>query len=129
MEIGDGEHRHVEKFEWRRSHGSEVKRIGGKAAWGWKLLRMGNDMGGDDHDHDESGERVDGLSSDNKEIVAVWAESSSFKSMSKIGDFEFRGSGATGELGQLWSIMAAVSCMCIWQKTMQVATVNGIAAA
>jgi hypothetical protein len=36
-----------------------------------------------------------------------------------MGDLEYRGTGATGELGQLWSIMAAVTCMCIWQKSKQ----------
>jgi hypothetical protein len=36
-----------------------------------------------------------------------------------MGDLEYRGTGATGELGQLWSIMAAVTYMCIWQKSKQ----------
>jgi hypothetical protein len=64
--------------------------------------------------------RVDGYSSDQKEVVAVWAHAGTLKTArSKMGDLEYRGTGATGELGQLWSIMAAVTYMCIWQKSKQ----------
>ncbi|KAH6844738.1 hypothetical protein B0I37DRAFT_378167 [Chaetomium sp. MPI-CAGE-AT-0009] len=91
----------VERFEWRRSHGQEVKKV--------------------------EGGRGDGLTSDGKEVVAVWADPGTL-SLSKLGQFEFRGSGATGELGLLWSIMAVMSCMCIWQKTMQSAMTAGVVA-
>jgi hypothetical protein len=122
MEIGDGPHRRVERFEWRRSRGSEVRSIADKSRWGyggWKLLRMG-DESNDGGDHAKSGMRVDGYSSDQKEVVAVWAHAGTLKTArSKMGDLEYRGTGATGELGQLWSIMAAVTYMCIWQKSKQ----------
>ncbi|KAK3294449.1 uncharacterized protein B0H64DRAFT_443528 [Chaetomium fimeti] len=123
MEVGDGQHRRVERFEWRRSRGSEVRSIADQSRWGyggWKLLRMGDESDDSSGGHGKSGARVDGYSSDQKEVVAVWAHAGTVKSaMSKMGDFEYRGSGATGELGQLWSIMAAMTCMCIWQKGKQ----------
>jgi hypothetical protein len=67
------------------------------------------------------------LTSDGKEVVAVWANPGTL-SFSKLGHFEFRGSGAIGELGTLWSIMAVMSCMCIWQKSMQSAITTGVVA-
>jgi hypothetical protein len=122
MEIGDGQHRRVERFEWRRSRGSEVRSIADQSRWGhagWKLLRMG-DESNDSKDQKKSGARMDGYSSDQKEVVAVWAHAGTMKSArSKVGDFGYRGSGATGEFGQLWSIMAVMTCMCIWQKSKQ----------
>ncbi|GAB1320951.1 hypothetical protein MFIFM68171_11161 [Madurella fahalii] len=124
MEVGEGRSRRLEKFEWRRSHGSEVKSLG-KGGWGWKLVRVGNDMS--ESYAGEEIDRADGLTSDGKEVVAVWANITA--TLTKIGEFEFRGSGATGELGQQWSIMAAVSCMCIWQKSMQTTITTGTAAA
>lgn len=130
MEVGRGQ---VERFEWRRSRGGEVKGVEGGSGWGWKLVRMGaGDAGGVEeaaegrhgHGGDEDG---NGLTSDGKEVVAVWANPGTL-SFSKLGQFEFRGSGATGELGTLWSIMAVMSCMCIWQKSMQSAITAGVVA-
>lgn len=40
MQVGEGESRHIERFEWRRSHGAEVKSVG-EGKWGWKLVRLG----------------------------------------------------------------------------------------
>ncbi|KAK3291046.1 uncharacterized protein B0H64DRAFT_51091 [Chaetomium fimeti] len=130
MEVGNGNGaRQVERFEWRRSRGGEVKGVEGGSGWGWKLVRMGAGEAGaaaaEGHGHAEEG--VDGLTSDGKEVVAVWANPGTL-SLTKLGQFEFRGSGATGELGLLWSIMAVMSCMCIWQKTMQSAITTGVVA-
>lgn len=122
MQIGTGPHAHVERFEWRRSRGAEVKGVEGGSGWGWKLVRMGSDASrgeglpadGEDWDDDS---RPDGRTSDGKEVVAVWADAG--MSLSRMGALEYRGSGATGELGLPWSIMAAVTCMCIWQLRQQ----------
>lgn len=130
--VENGPSRWVEKFEWRHSHGNEVKNVEGGSGWGWKLVRVGRDdarPGGltAEDDDEGGGDRADGLASDGKEIVAVWADPGSL-SLSKMGTFEFRGSGATGELGKLWSVMAILSCMCIWQDRMRQTTTIGVAA-
>ena len=78
------------------------------------------DESNNSRDHARSGAKVDGYSSDQKEVVAVWAHAGTVKNArSKMGDFEYRGRGATGEFGQLWSIMAVMTCICIWQKSKQ----------
>jgi hypothetical protein len=105
MQIGSGADARAERFEWRRSHGAAVKEVEGGSGWGWKLVRIMNkrDQVGDD--------------GDGEEVVAVWADAG--LSLSRMGAFEYRGSGATGELGLLWSIMAVVTCMCVWQMRQQ----------
>ncbi|KAF7560786.1 hypothetical protein G7046_g3360 [Stylonectria norvegica] len=122
MEVGTGPSRQVERFEWRRSRGSEVKSLG-RSSWGWKLVRVGVEIAGVPAPADTSKlpgyEAVDGWTSDGKEVVAVWADASK-TSMMTIGEFEYRGSGATGELGALWRLMAATSSLCIWARTSQI---------
>ncbi|KAF5020051.1 hypothetical protein F66182_7932 [Fusarium sp. NRRL 66182] len=119
MQVGQGHSRHVERFEWRRSHGSEVKRMG-EAKYGWKFVRLGHgaEEPGDGNPNDEP-DRGDGFTRDGFEVVAVWAGSGDWKSMSKIGTFQLCGSGASGELGPQWQLMALMTCMCFWQKTMR----------
>ncbi|KAK4446232.1 hypothetical protein QBC34DRAFT_440971 [Podospora aff. communis PSN243] len=92
MQIGSS----VERFEWRRSHGDAVKEVEGGSGWGWKLVRVVGE---------------------GEEVVAVWADAG--LSLSRMGAFEYRGSGATGELGLLWGVMAVVTCMCVWQMRQQ----------
>ncbi|KAK7429324.1 hypothetical protein QQZ08_004136 [Neonectria magnoliae] len=126
IQVGEGSDRHIERFEWRHSRGSEVKSVG-QSGFGWKLVRLGSGMAGEGNE--EVADQGDGFTKDGKEIVAVWADSKAFKSISNIGEFQFRGSGATGELGTLWGLAAVVSCMCIWLHTMQQASVANAAAA
>ncbi|KAJ4257391.1 hypothetical protein NW762_008511 [Fusarium torreyae] len=122
MQVGEGSNRHIERFEWRRSHGSEVKSVG-DGKWGWKLVRLGHgsEEPSDDNPNDEP-DRGDGFTSDGKEVVAVWADSGDWKSMSKIGTFQLVGSGAGNELGTQWKLMALMSCLCFWQKMMRDST-------
>ncbi|KAK5651430.1 hypothetical protein OQA88_12518 [Cercophora sp. LCS_1] len=101
--VGDA----TERFEWRRSRGEEVKDVRNGAGRGWKLVRMGDiipagERGGE-HEHNSGGGDY-GVSSDGREIVAVWADYGSL-SLSKMGTIEFRGSGATEELGNMWRVM------------------------
>jgi hypothetical protein len=126
MEVGDGPSRHIEKFEWRRSHSQEVASLGG-GKWGWKLVRSGSDDAEAEVPEKEGEDRHDGLTSDGKEIVAVWADPKLKKSLSTVGEFEFRGSGASGELGRGWALMALLTRMCMWQKEYQ-ATITASAA-
>ncbi|KAF5005388.1 hypothetical protein FDECE_8152 [Fusarium decemcellulare] len=125
--VGHGPEAHVERFEWRRSHGSEVKSIG-QSRWGWKLVRLGSSKQDEYSSDEEAPDERDGFTSDGKEVVAVWAGSSTFKSLSGVGELHFRGSGATGELGTLWSLMAIMSCMAIFQKAMRDAATAGATA-
>ena len=111
MRIGDGPGQRVERFEWRHSRGVEVRSVEGGSRWGWKLVRMGPGS-------DKAVGETESQAESSSEVVAVWADPGSL-SLSRVGEFELKGSGATGELGQLWSLMAVVSCMCIWQMRMQ----------
>ncbi|PKS08065.1 hypothetical protein jhhlp_006677 [Lomentospora prolificans] len=130
MDVGEGAGRRLERFEWRRSHGQEVKSVG-QSSWGWKLVRLG--AGGAEADdqvnYDDEGPLTrNGLTSDGKEVVAVWADSNSWKSISKVGELQFLSSGASGELGIRWSLMALMSCLCMWQKMMQNSVASSAAA-
>jgi hypothetical protein len=126
MQVGQGASRHIERFEWRRSHGSEVKSVG-ESKHGWKLVRLGHDA--DEPDSDNPSEKPDWeneITNNGHEVVAVWAGSGDWKSMSKVGTFQLCGSGATDELGMQWRIMAFMSCLCFWQKTMRDSTTVAI---
>ncbi|KAM0435143.1 hypothetical protein ACHAPT_003233 [Fusarium lateritium] len=120
IQVGQGAERHIERFEWRRSHGSEVKSVG-QSRWGWKLVRLGSSKEEEAYSSDEEmPDERDGFTSDGKEVVAVWAGSSCWKSFSSVvGELRFRGSGLTGELGTPWALMVVMSCMAIWQKAMR----------
>ena len=53
------------------------------------------------------------------EIVAVWAKTGCWTSLHDVGEFAFLGSGASGELGQRFAVMAVMTALCIWQKAMR----------
>ncbi|RYP72787.1 hypothetical protein DL771_003971 [Monosporascus sp. 5C6A] len=100
-----------EAFEWRRSRGNEVRELTRWWSTGWKLVRLesrpeGASGGG-------RAQRSDGVTSDGKEIVAVWAQNASL-SMTKAFKMEFRGSAALGTLGERWEIMAVVTALRLW---------------
>lgn len=143
----DGE---VETFEWRRSRGTEIKQLG--ASWrGWKLVRLGGSsheqnnassqfQDADDESlprystEDEKHDRADSAhaieESGEGEIVAVWAKTGCWTSLHDVGEFAFHGSGASGELGQRFAVMAVMTALCIWQKAMRdQATAGAVSAA
>ena len=98
-----------ERFEWRKSRGNEVKQLD-KINSGWKLVRIHSEadgVGGTRRARDA------GASSDGKELVAVFAEVSGW-STSKVVKFKFLGSGATGEMGARWSLMAVMTALRVW---------------
>lgn len=133
LQVGEGSNRTVEKFEWWQSHGSEVKSLG-RSSQGWKLVRLGTydaeKVIENEGEGRSSSDREEGFSSDGKEVVAVWANQKLMtRHMLTLGEFEFRGSGASGELGQAWALMALMSMMCAWQKEYQQATVASTTAA
>lgn len=125
----------MERFEWRRSRGDEVKKLGG--SWrGWKLVRTRN-VGSDhlkpidskdvDHvslpgyssDEEQAKSQNGDVAGDGSEIVAVWAKKGTWTSLHDLGELAFLNSGATGELGQRWAVMALMSSLSIWQKAMR----------
>ena len=136
-----GQDEAIETFQWRRSRGSEIKQLG--ASWrGWKLVRMGKggveERGSGDGEslpryssEDEKGaDEEEGLSDENEDVVAVWARTGSWTSLHDIGLFAFLGSGATGELGQRFAVMALMTSLCIWQKAARdQATMGAVTAA
>ncbi|KAH6867301.1 hypothetical protein B0T10DRAFT_384366, partial [Thelonectria olida] len=119
MVVGDGADRRVETFEWK------TRGFGGR-----KLVRVRNTNENPKKAAQEAPEKAvrndpekietndrdgeDDLARDGEEIVAVWADSK--MNFSKVGEFEFRGAGATGQFGQVWALMAVMTCMCVWQK-------------
>ncbi|RMJ06610.1 hypothetical protein CDV36_013793 [Fusarium kuroshium] len=118
MVVGDGTNNHFETFEWRRSS---------KSAGKWKLTRLGpgaeEDMSQQwypspyGQEYYGSPVATDGGSS-RKETVAILSEekaSSRSSHRSKVGGFQFKGSGATSELGYHWALMATMSGILILQ--------------
>jgi hypothetical protein len=52
-------------------------------------------------------------SSDGKEVVASFVDKTTLSN--KVAKFEFQGSGATGELGDAFSIIAVLTALRLWQ--------------
>lgn len=140
--LGVGEDSRVEKFEWRRSHGAAVKSLG-QSSHGWKLVRITAlspsytevdeeaKLAADEAPDVDDADSADGLTSDGKEIVAVWAPASARRlSVTAVGRFEFRGAGEGGELGERWRLMAVMSMLVFWRQEMQnVVTASTVASA
>ncbi|KAB5515513.1 hypothetical protein GE09DRAFT_1159847 [Coniochaeta sp. 2T2.1] len=106
-----------ETFEWRISKAVEVRALD-SMAFGWKLVRLL----GPDGDQPTTGRggprgaRDVGEASDGKEVVAAWSENSGL-TLSKIAKFHFLGAGATGEFGDDWALIAALSAFRLWKFT------------
>ncbi|KAI1161685.1 hypothetical protein F5B18DRAFT_627259 [Nemania serpens] len=124
-DVGAGQQTYSEEFEWRSSHGSEVKELDGYK-WGWKLVRLSSQPLGNGGDR---ATRASGSASDGLEVVAVWAHNNSL-SMSKVFKFEFLGSARTGMLGDRGRVLALMSALIIWQGESHLTTplVTGVEA-
>lgn len=141
--IPHGEKLVPEQFEWRQSHGQEVRQLTSKFAWGWKLIRLGSgavhasspaeaetSVNMDDSaaltpattattpkkNGKRAASRDPGEASDGKEVVAVWADNVKW-SKTKRAKFEFWGRATTGEMGETFAIMAVATGLRIWQIT------------
>lgn len=71
MQIGQGAGRHIERFEWRRSHGTEVNSVE-ESKYGWKLVRLGHDA--EEPDDDNPNKKPDWeneITNNGHEVVAV----------------------------------------------------------
>jgi len=100
----------LEMFEWRHSYGDAIAGLGG-AVDGWKLVRMDSRP-----PPGVAGAFVPGgaLTSDGKEVVAVWSDAT--MSMSKRAKFAFLGTGLSGFLGERWAVMVVTSALGIWER-------------
>lgn len=113
------------RFEWRStSGGAEVKTLSGSYNWGWKLVRIDGPYtipGG-------RSEMPEGFTSDGREVVAVGAHPKPFK---KSLEFMFLGSGARGEMGRDFEIVAVLGFLRLYEIYMeqQMAANNASAAA
>ncbi|CAG8390889.1 unnamed protein product [Penicillium salamii] len=112
-----------EKFQWRSSHGAEIKNLAGHSC-GWKLVRLAEtaSVGGSRKERDV------GSTSDGLEVVAIIAHNASW-SMTKGLRFAFLGSGLTGTMGETWEILALTSALQLWYIDVQNNTAAASAAA
>ncbi|KAI0972131.1 hypothetical protein F4678DRAFT_431277 [Xylaria arbuscula] len=121
-DAGVGKETRREQFEWRNSHGSEVRDLDGYK-WGWKLVRLSSPAAGNGG---ERATRASGETSDGLEVVAAWAHNNSM-SMTKAFKFQLLGSALTGMLGDRGATLALVSALRIW--SIEVATTTATVAA
>ncbi|KAF2148993.1 hypothetical protein K461DRAFT_282472 [Myriangium duriaei CBS 260.36] len=80
------------RFEWRASRGEEIKKVN-KKAWGLKLMRLGQDG--------------------KEELVALLVTKP--MANTKLGTFKFMGKSVGGGLGYIFSEMAILTGLRIWQ--------------
>lgn len=118
--VGSGKETRREDFEWRYSHGKEVKVLD-RWGRGWKLVRLGADGGGggggEGQDKVGRSARPHGESSDGHPVVAVFADNSKW-SKTKVARFHFVGAGATDEFGEPWAMFVTMSALRIWELMM-----------
>lgn len=98
-----------QRFEWRSSHGTEIKQLAGHS-YGYKLVWLSGPTIGAGGSRKE---RNLGMSSDGLEIVAVIAHNASM-SMTKGFRFNYTGTGLTGTLGADWEVMTLISALQLW---------------
>lgn len=110
------------RFEWRNtSGGAEVKALSGGYNWGWKLVRLDGPYslpGG-------QSQMPEGFTSDGKEIVAVAAHPKLFR---KSPEFMYLGSGARGEMGRDFEIVAIMGFLRLYELYMQQQMANSASA-
>lgn len=97
----DGRDTRLEMFEWRRSRGKAVHRLG--KTNGYKLIRLATDVGRG------GGEVATG----GGEVVYVMTRHKVF-AWNKAAQIMFQGTGAQGVLGAHWQLVAAMTAIGIW---------------
>ncbi|ROT35261.1 hypothetical protein SODALDRAFT_328577 [Sodiomyces alkalinus F11] len=114
---GSGGQVPMERFEWRRSRGDAVARLGG-IGYGWKLVRLANGPPAGS-DRAAWARHIVARGSDGAEVVAAVSESSSFMNLSKVLRFGFFGTGDSGLLGERWAIMAVMTALGLHHRYQQ----------
>ncbi|CAN6614509.1 hypothetical protein TRVA0_005S04192 [Trichomonascus vanleenenianus] len=107
--VKDGQGYHRETFRWRKAKRAELKGLVESHWSGWKLVRFEGDEEGD-------------------APFALWNDDSVMKG-TKGATFRFVGKGAAGEMGSLWSLMAILTWLRVWQVMMQSMEAAALAAA
>lgn len=97
----DGRCTRPERFEWRRSRGKAVNRLG--RSHGYKLVRLATDAGSGGGD----------IAMGGGEVVLVMARDRAF-AWRKAAQIMFQGSGAQGILGEHWQLVAGMTAIGIW---------------
>ncbi|UNI23597.1 hypothetical protein JDV02_009407 [Purpureocillium takamizusanense] len=110
----------LERFEWRHSHGDEVRELSGGFNVGWKLVRL--DSAPVAPYQDRAGKSY---TSDGKEVVAVGAQPRLFR---RSPEFAFVGTGARGELGETFEIVAVMGFLRLYELSVQQSAINASAA-
>ncbi|KAH7140305.1 hypothetical protein B0J13DRAFT_446955 [Dactylonectria estremocensis] len=112
-----------EMFEWRYFEKQDNKGAGATSS-GWKLVRLGPKIDRDvlppypgrssrQHDHAPPPAYRKEVPS-RREVVAVLSQGSSHN-RSRACRFQYLGTGTTEEIGYHWTLMAAMSGLCLWQ--------------
>jgi hypothetical protein len=91
-----------EQFEWRHSRGNDGRV---PEDWGWKLLRL-----------DSVQPEATRMFADAEELVAFWADNNRDRT-NCIASLRFYNAGATGELGDEWSTMVAMTALRVFDIT------------
>ncbi|KAI1080469.1 hypothetical protein F5B20DRAFT_539327 [Whalleya microplaca] len=110
-DVGLGKDTRREDFEWRHSRSEDIKELD-KHSWGWKLVRLGSQAEGQGGDR---ATRSSGVSSDGKEIVAIWTMNGKW-SMNKAFKFQYFGSALTGMMGERFAIVALMTALKMWYQ-------------
>ncbi|KAJ5895716.1 uncharacterized protein N7473_005115 [Penicillium subrubescens] len=112
---GTGKGAGRERFEWRKTHGDEIKELATGHSYGWKLVWLSGPI------HSAGGSRKEremGVASDGTEIVALLAHNASW-SMTKGFRFAFLATGLNGTFGETWEIMTVTSALHLWYLDFQ----------
>ncbi|KAM3428751.1 hypothetical protein NHJ13734_008462 [Beauveria thailandica] len=117
-------------FEWRYSHGKEVRALD-RWGQGWKLVHLESGSGGGGGGGEGKTttttrrmERPHGETSDGHPVVAVLADNSKW-SRTKLARFHFVGAGATDEFGEAWALYVTMTALRIWEMMMMNAGAAG----
>ncbi|KAI1116703.1 hypothetical protein F5Y14DRAFT_406301 [Nemania sp. NC0429] len=102
----------VEEYVWKHSIVPDILQVSS----GWTLSRKPSSEGEASGSGSAAGAAA-GAATSSRGVSNETVATLSFKkdSRSKIGTIRFEGSGATGELGDRWAVVAILTALAIWQ--------------
>lgn len=98
-------------FEWRQSTGELVQNLAGGFQYGMKLVHLDGAVGSSSLDLEKDSQATV-VASDGKPIVAIFA---AVRPQANHAKFHFMNEGATGELGEVFEIVAMMSFMRLYE--------------